>query len=129
MDRGDTWTGISADLSANNSGDCQTSGPGSVSTIDVLRNDSNIVLAATTNGRVWRTLNAGAGASATWSDITGTGLSTRFITSIKTKRSDSTGNILYATFSGFSGNNGNFADTLGHVFMTMNGGVTWREIM
>src|SRR5882672_6344790 len=128
MDRGDTWTAISADLSAGNVGDCSVAGPGNVSTIDVLHNDSNIGVAATTNGRVWRTLNAGLGASATWSDITGTGLSTRFITSIKTKRGDSTGNILYATFSGFSGNNGNFADNLGHVFKTTNGGVTWSDI-
>jgi len=123
----DTWTVISADLSAGNVGDCSAP-PANISAIDVLHNDSNIVVAATTNGRVWRTLNAGTGASATWSDITGTGLSTRFITSIKTKRSDSTGNILYATFSGFSGNNGNFADNLGHVFKTTNGGVTWSDI-
>jgi hypothetical protein len=128
MDRGDTWTAISADLSAGNVGDCSVAGPGNVSTIDVLHNDSNIVVAATTNGRVWRTLNAGLGASATWSDITGTGLSTRFITSTKTKRGDSTGNILYATFSGFSGNNGSFADNLGHVFKTTNGGVVWSDI-
>jgi hypothetical protein len=127
MDRGDTWTAISADLSAGNVGDCSAP-PGNISAIDVLLNDSNKVVAATTNGRVWRTLNAGAGAGATWSDITGTGLSTRFITSIKTKRSDSTGNILYATFSGFSGNSGNFIDNLGHVFKTTNGGVTWSDI-
>jgi hypothetical protein len=127
MDRGDTWTAISGDLSAS-SGTCPGSSSGNVSAIDVLHMDSNIVVAATTNGRVWRTLNAGSGVGATWSDITGTGLSTRFITDIKTKRSDATGNILYATFSGFSGNNPNFADNLGHVFKSTNGGATWSDI-
>lgn len=59
--------------------------------------------------------------------MTGTGLPQRFITAVKTKRNDSTGNIAYVTFSGFSGNNPNFADNLGHVFKTTNGGVTWTD--
>src|SRR6267378_431776 len=62
MDRGGTWTAISADRSAGNVGDCSAP-PGNISAIDALHNDSNIVVAATTNGRVWRTLNAGTGAS------------------------------------------------------------------
>jgi len=100
MDRGDTWTAISADLSAGNVGDCSVAGPGTSVRSMCFTTTATSSLPPTTNGRVWRTLNAGLGASATWSDITGTGLSTRFITSIKTKRGDSTGNILYATFFG-----------------------------
>ncbi len=112
-DYGDNWSPISPDLSA---------GTGNITTIAGARSDSNVVYAGTTDGKAQRTINAGAGTGATWSNLTTTDLPPRTITMIAVDKNDA--NTAFVTFSGFSG----FGDTKGHVFKTTNGGASWQDI-
>jgi hypothetical protein len=112
LDGADSWTAISPDL---------TLGGGTLLTITVAPSDSNTVYAGTSDGRVHVTVNAGAGASATWTDLT-PGLPNRSVTQIAV--SDLNKLVVFVTFSGFSG----FGDSQGHVFRTMNGGASWSDI-
>ncbi|HKW65252.1 MAG TPA: hypothetical protein VJN89_22055, partial [Candidatus Acidoferrum sp.] len=116
-----TWTPISADLGA---------GVGNITTFDVAHQSSSIVVAGTSNGKVWESLNATAGALSTWTEIDNGQLPNRHITAVRTERSDSTGNIVFATLSGFGACSGCGA-TPGHVFVTTNatsGAPTWTNI-
>jgi hypothetical protein len=122
-DGANTWTPISGDLSAGNAAVSPTCpGVGSVTTMDVAHQNSNIILAGTSNGKVWETTTGGA----LWNEID-TGLPTRHVTAVRTKRNDATGMIAYVTFSGFGACAGCGA-TPGHVFKTTNGGATWTNI-
>ena len=109
------WTAISPDLTGGD--------PffGVVSTIAVAPNDSNTVYSGTMDHRVQVTTNAGAGGSATWTNISA-GLPPRVVTSVAVDPATST--TAYAAFSGFTG----FGDSLGHVFKTTNGGASWLDI-
>src|SRR4051812_12631696 len=73
------------------------------------------------NGRGYVASNAPAGKDATWTDRS-LGLPLRSVTSLAADplRPD----VAYAGVSGFSG----FDDVLGHVFKTIDGGVSWRDI-
>ncbi len=110
-----SWTAISPDLTGGDSFF------GVLSTIAVAPNNSNTVYVGTMDNRVQVTTNARSGASATWTNVSA-GLPPRVVTHIAVDFTTST--TAYATFSGFTG----FADSLGHVFKTTNGGSTWTDI-
>lgn len=112
---GDRWDVISPDL---------TGGTGAISAIAVASSDSNVVYVGTTDGKIQRTLSAGAGTGASWTDLTTADLPPRFVTMISIHPLDA--NTAYVAYSGFSG----FAagDNKGHVFRTNNGGATWTDI-
>ncbi|MGA3092443.1 MAG: hypothetical protein ABSD75_27890 [Terriglobales bacterium] len=92
---------------------------GNVSAIAVAPSSSTTIYAGTTDSQIVATTNGGT----TWTNVT-TGLPPRYVSHIAVDPANST--TAYATYSGFSG----FAqgDTLGHVFVTLNGGTTWSDI-
>ncbi|HXG01379.1 MAG TPA: T9SS type A sorting domain-containing protein, partial [Bacteroidota bacterium] len=112
--RAASWTPISPDL---------TNGPvpnfsayATITTIDVAKTDSNIIMVGTDDGNVWVTTNLGA----SWIDINA-GLPNRWITRV---RFDPTNhNIAYVTLSGFR-----LDSPLPHIFRTTNLGQTWQDI-
>ena len=81
---------------------------------------SQVVYATTSDGNVWVTQNATAGAAARWTKLT-TGLPNRWVTEVF----PTSATTAYLTYSGFSGFNG---DNLGHVFMTTNTGQSWTDV-
>lgn len=113
-DRAASWTAISPDL---------TNGPvpgfstyATITTIDVAKTDSNVIMVGTDDGNVWVTTNLGA----SWIDIKA-GLPHRWITRV---RFDPTNhNIAYVTLSGFR-----LDSPLPHIFRTTNLGQTWQDI-
>jgi len=121
------WTAITGDLaSGTNTLGAACGGAGDITSMDVSQQSSSIVFAGTSNGRVWKTVDATAGAASTWTEFDNNLLPNRFVTSVRTKRTDATGNIAYVTFSGFGSCAG--CDGKGHVFETTNGGTTWSDI-
>jgi hypothetical protein len=92
-----------------------------VTTIAGAPSDSNTVYAGTGDSHVQVSTNAGAGASASWTNVSA-GLPPRIITQAAVDPAVST--TAYVTFSGFTG----FGDNLGHVFRTTNGGQNWSDI-
>ena len=127
LSRGAFWTAISGDLSAGNAvTTCPGGGAGNITSFDTAHQSSDIVFAGTSNGKVWKSLNAVTGTPPTWTEFDGGLLPTRHVTAVKTKRSDATGMIAYVTFSGFGSCGGCGAP--GHVFKTTNGGAAWANI-
>jgi photosystem II stability/assembly factor-like uncharacterized protein len=111
------WTKISPDLTAGG-----TAGDTLVA-LAVSPLSSNTVYAGSYDGLVNVTTNALSGASASWSNVTGSGsLPNRSITALAADPYSAT--TAYVTFSGFSG----YGDNLGHVFMTTNTGSSWTDI-
>jgi hypothetical protein len=111
---GDLWTAVSPSLTG-----------GTLRAITVAPGSSDVVYVGTSDGRIHRTTNAGAGASASWQEITGTGmLPVRLVTQVAVDANNA--DVAYATFSGF----GTCAscDHKGHVFRTVNGGAAWEDI-
>jgi uncharacterized protein (TIGR03437 family) len=106
-----SWTAISPDLTAG----------GTVSTIAIAPSDSNTVYAGTTDSHISVTTNAVTG-TPTWTRRDKAPLPTRFITQIAVDPTNSL--AVYVTYSGFSG----FNDQVGHVFRSLDGGVTWKDI-
>jgi len=124
-DGANTWTPISGDLSAGNATPTTCPSPGTagtITTMDVAHQNSSVVLAGTSNGKVWETTTGGI----SWNEIDA-GLPQRHVTAVRTKRSDATGQIAYVTLSGFGACAG-CGGTPGHVFKTTNGGTTWTNI-
>ncbi len=122
-----TWTAITGDLaSGTNTLGAACGGAGDITSMDVSHQSSGIVFAGTSNGKVWKTLDATAGTLSTWTEFDNGHLPNRFITTVRTERSDSTGNIAFVGFSGFGSCAG--CDGKGHVFATTNGGTTWSDI-
>ena len=109
------WTAISPDLTAD--------GSDTLVALAISPLSSNTVYAGSYDGLVHVTTNALSGASASWTNITGSGgLPNRSITALAADPYSAT--TAYVTFSGFSG----YGDNLGHVFMTTNTGSTWTDI-
>ncbi len=109
-----SWAPISGDLTTG------TNSP-TISTIAVAPTDSNRVYIGTSDGQVQTTANATAGASAIWTNITGT-LPNRSVSQVVVDPSNAS--IAYAVMSGFTYG----SDTQGHVFKTVNAGATWTDI-
>src|SRR5580704_6422067 len=110
-----TWTAITGDLaSGTNTLGAACGGAGDITSMDVSHQSSSIVFAGTSNGKVWKTLDATAGTLSTWTEFDNGLLPNRFVTTVRTKRNDATGNIAYVAFSGFGSCAG--CDGKGHVF-------------
>ncbi len=109
-----TWTAISPDLTTGDSFF------GVIATMAVAPTDGNTVYVGTADSFVQVTTNAKSGAAATWTKRS-TGLPPRVINQIVVDPTNS--QIAYVVFSGFTG----FGDTQGHVFKTLNGGITWTD--
>jgi hypothetical protein len=122
-----TWNPISNDLS--NGAVVTTScpapgGAGNITNLEVAHSNSSVIVAGTSNGKAWESITG------TWTEIDAGALPNRSITAVRTKRSDSTGNIVYVTLSGF-GACASCGATPGHVFKSINaagGAPTWTNI-
>ena len=113
LDSGDTWSAISTDLTGS-LGNFLTA-------LAIAPSDSNTLYVGAIDGIVQVSHNVLSG-SAGFARVT-SGLPNRSVTSLAIDAGDPT--LAYVAFSGFSGFNG---DTLGHVFMTSNGGGQWNDI-
>ncbi len=123
LDGGNNWINSSANFAT----DLTNGVPGAAVNVVTAAN-ANIVYAATTNGAVWFTPDASDGANSFWFEIdsAGGGLPPRTPTQLAVDPHDSTGNTVYATFSGFTFG----GDTQGHVFV-FNGSAAnpvWTDI-
>jgi hypothetical protein len=126
-DSATTWTPITGDLTAGNT-PVTTSCPGGaddITTIDVSPTSSSFVFAGTSNGTVWQSTFG------SWTEIDNAPLPLRFVTAVRSKPGDATGNTAYVTFSGF-GSCAGCGNTPGHVFKTTNAAqgvpATWIDI-
>ncbi|MCH8937460.1 MAG: hypothetical protein IIB90_17225, partial [Gemmatimonadetes bacterium] len=103
IDRGETWSAVSSDL---------TGGGREISAIAVAPSTSDVVYAGTGGGNVWTSTDGGG----TWTKVT-TGLPNRHVKDLAIDPSDP--QTAFVTFSGFLS---------GHVFKTVNGGTSWSDI-
>jgi len=108
------WTPISPDLSKGNQTENITFG--TITTIDVSMVDSDIVYAGTDDGNVWNTLDGGA----IW-NILSDDLPNRWVTDVATDPIHSA--TAYAIFSGYR-----FGENIGHVYRTIDNGISWIDI-
>jgi uncharacterized protein (TIGR03437 family) len=123
-DRGVTWTGLSA--SSDGFGTDLTKGSGRLSAIAAhpnLANGQEVVWTGASDGSVQVTTNGGAGAGATFTNLTKAPLPNRFVTDIALDANNAQRAVV--TFSGF---NSVTASAPGHVFLTTNQGQTWTDI-
>ncbi len=126
-----TWNPVTGDLSTTNTSGstCPNNGGGTVSTIEVSAKSSSIIFAGTSNGKVWAT-NPSVGLLLPMTEIDNGLLPNRYVTAVRSKRSDATGNTVYAAFSGYGKCPG--CDTKGHVFKSSNAALgasaTWTDI-
>jgi hypothetical protein len=110
------WTAISPDF---------TGGTGNLNALAVSPVSSNTVYAGAngSNGPlVYVSTNALSGSGATWSNITDSFFPNRYLNVIAADPHSST--AAYVGLSGWTG----FGDSLGHIFMTTNGGSSWSDI-
>jgi len=110
-----TWTAISPDLTASNSG--------VIDAIAVSPSLPRVVAVGTNNGKVQVTDSADQGAAAVWNDRSA-GLPGRAVSQVICDLLDPS--TLYITLSGFSRFLTN--DNAGHVFKTTDFGQTWTDI-
>ena len=123
-DQGLTWTGLGA--STDGFGADLTRGTGRLSAIAAhpnLSGGQEIVWVGANDGSVQITTNAGAGANATFTNLTKAPLPNRFVTDIALDAN----NIQRAAIT-FSGFNSVTPNTPGHVFLTTNQGQSWTDI-
>ena len=110
---GTNWVPVSGDL---------TNGPGAavvyntITTVAISAADSNLYLAGTDDGRVWRSQNAGS----SWEEISA-GLPARYVTRVVADPNDA--QVLYVAHSGFGQD---LHDP--RVFLSANRGDTWTPI-
>jgi len=121
MDGGISWNIISPDLTGSTTNPNCVSGSCVITTMSVAPSDSNTVYVGTDIGAIWASTNA-TSASPTFSEIDQANTPGRVVTQIVASPTNS--QVAFAAFSGFSG----FADTVGHLFETTNGGQSWTDI-
>ncbi|HWQ36843.1 MAG TPA: hypothetical protein VNQ79_28685 [Blastocatellia bacterium] len=127
-DNGATWTGLGpgqdgfgADLSK---GSGRLSAITAYPKLDTSTNPpGETVWVGTSDGNVQVTVNAGALAGATFTNVTKAPLPNRFVTDIATDASDP--KKAWVVYSGFDANT---PGTPGHVFVTTDQGATWTNI-
>ncbi len=126
LDGAGNWRAISGDLTGTGSasGCPRVSGGANIRTLAVAPANSDVVYVGTSDGRIQRTVNAGAGTGALWADLTTSSLPGRLVAMVAVDPRSPSGDTAYATFSGFSG----FDDSKGHVFKTTDGGLNWSDI-
>lgn len=105
------WTAVSPDLTNGN----QTR-LGTVTTIDVSKTNSNVIIAGTDDANVWITSNNGTN----WTKVSAT-LPYRWITRVAIDPTNEY--IAYVTFNGLK-----WRDPQPHIFRTTNKGQTWTDI-
>tara|TARA_B100000949_G_scaffold87860_2_gene78293 strand:+ start:77 stop:2563 length:2487 start_codon:yes stop_codon:yes gene_type:complete len=110
------WTAISPDL---------TNGPGggnlnfgTITSINVSSEDSNLIYVGTDDGNVWRTDDGGAN----WLNLSA-GLPNRWVTKVETEYTSGFEDNVYVTFSGYR-----YGESLGHVFYSEDRGNSWQDI-
>ncbi len=108
------WSSISPDLT-----DGAVDGNltfGTITSIDVSILDADIIYAGTDDGNVWNTLNGGD----TWNKLSAE-LPKRWVTDVATDPSNQA--TAYTIFSGYR-----FGENIGHVYQTIDNGITWTDI-
>jgi len=108
-DRGDSWKPVSSALSDR----------GSIRSLAISPGDADVLYAGTTDGRVWFSTNGGT----KWTRSTAKVLPPRIINHIVVDPSDP--NVAVAVVGGF---NTQTPYAKGHVFRTVDGGKTWKDI-
>lgn len=129
--QGETWIGLGP--STDGFGADLTKATGGSSVITAIAAHPQLVSGTpipgetvwvgTGDGLVQVTINAGALANATWTNVTRAPLPNRFVSGIALDRNDRQRAVV--TFSGFSQNT---PTTPGHVFLTTNLGQSWTNI-
>ena len=109
-----SWSPISPDLTNGPGGGNLTFG--TITTIDVSKIDSNIIVVGTDDSNVWITYDGGTN----WNHISGT-LPNLWTTKCLLDRTDP--NTIYVTFSGYR-----YANNKSHVFKSINAGASWIDI-
>ncbi len=109
-----TWESISPDLTNGSGGGNLTFG--TITSIDISPIDAMTIIAGTDDGNVWITQDDGA----TWNNESSS-LPNFWTTKVLTDRFDA--QTFYATFSGYR-----YGQDLGHVFKSMNAGISWSDI-
>ena len=117
-----SWGAISPDL---------TAGPANlpdITSLSVSPLSSDVVYAGTLDSRLWRTTDASAGSTATWTRIDGGTLPPRAITQVVADPNSQ--DAVFVTTSGFSGFQINppATDTQGHVFRCSAAGASCADI-
>ena len=109
------WTAISGDLTVD-PGD--PNNVGEISAIGLTAADPNVIYIGTSNAQIRVTSNLGS----SWTNRVSAPLPDRYVTSIAVHPAD--GDRAWVAYSGFdSSTTGN-----GHVFMTIDRGVTWTDV-
>jgi hypothetical protein len=132
-DRGNTWTMISchaSNCSQSGAGDLTSGNGNSLTAIAVSSSNPAVVYVGATDTTVQVTKNAGQGSTATFANIS-VGLPLRPVTKIVVDPADTSGNTAYVALSGFAIDqslNGGTTDLKGHIFKTVNGGVSWTDV-
>lgn len=108
----DNWSSISPDLTSGLTG----YRPGTVSTIAVSPQNTEVIWAGTSDSHVWVSTDNGDN----WTDVS-QNLPNRWVSRVITDPFDE--NTAYATFTGLK-----WADDESHVFRTTDAGVTWDDI-
>ena len=118
------WSPITGDLTNGNASVAACAVADEITSIDVSQKSFGLLLVGTSNGKVWQS-------SGFPIEIDNGLLPNRHITAVRSKPSDTTGNIAYVTFSGF-GSCAGCGSTPGHVFKTTNAMqgplATWTNI-
>ena len=113
INTGGFWTAVSPDLSTNPGALVNY---GTISTVAISNADSNLFLAGTDDGKVWRSQNGGGA----WQDISA-GLPGRYVTSVAADLFDP--DVIYVAHSGFGQD---LHDP--RVFRSTDRGTTWASI-
>jgi photosystem II stability/assembly factor-like uncharacterized protein len=114
INSGLNWTLISADLTRNIPSSLPYTSV--LSTLDISPLSSNLYYVGTTDGKVWRSTNAGG----VWTDITA-GLPVRWVTRVTADPVDP--NVVYVTLSGYG-----LDEQAAHVYRSTNQGTNWTAI-
>jgi photosystem II stability/assembly factor-like uncharacterized protein len=111
---GTSYAPISGDLTRNLTS--SLSYASSLSTLEIARSNSSVYYAGTTDGKVWRSTDAGTN----WVDITA-GLPVRWVTRVTADPANAA--VVYVTLSGFS-----LDEYAAHVYRSTNSGGSWTAI-
>jgi Bacterial Ig-like domain (group 3)/IPT/TIG domain len=121
LNGGISWVALSGDLVNGANADNLTA-------MVVAPKNSAVVYAGADTGQVFVATNVGAGAG-TFGAVAGqASLPPRRVTAIAVDSADATGKTAYAAFSGFAFIGGTVNDPIGHLFKTVDGGATWKDI-